>query len=213
MRVFENEGGQTVVEFGIICTVLFLLCLGIVDVGRAFFAYNAVAAAARYGARWGSVVGGTCAGPPPLTSSSDWCNQFGSQGTGFWTTAGNGNLPNQPAGTSCPTVYDKSFAYYYSASSFNSTNTSSIVGAVAQRFDTNNGSFNSITGALTPGFNLSQVKVCIDLPTTATGSTWLPGPGQTVRVTVYYQFNPVGPALLINHSFDLVASSQYDMES
>ena len=219
----SRESGQTAVEFGIICTVLFMMTVALVDVGRAFFAFNAVSAAARYGARWGSVVGGTCLGPPPLSSSSDWCNQFGTQGTDFWSTANNGNLPNQPAGTPCPTSFDPNFnggsnyTGYYSAANFDKTSTSSIVGAVAQRFDTNNGSFNSITGAFTPGFNLQKVKVCIELPTVTDSKsgtlTWLPGPGQTIKVVVYYRFSVIGPKLLGTHDFDLIAASQYDMEA
>lgn len=216
-----GDRGQTMVEFGIICSALFIICLGLVDAGRAFFAYNAVSAAARYGARWASVVGGTCGGPPVLKSTSDWCNQFGTGGADFWSTANNGNLPNQPAGTPCPATFDPNFnggsnySGYYSAASFNTGSSSSIVGAVAQRFDTNGGTSNTIVGALTPGFNLQNLKVCIQLPfeTDTKGTVfWVPGPGQTVKVVVYYRFPLVGPALLIRHNFDLIAASQYDLE-
>ncbi len=48
----KREGGQAVVEFALISLVLMMLTVGLVDLGRGFFQYQAVASAARFGARW-----------------------------------------------------------------------------------------------------------------------------------------------------------------
>src|SRR5689334_15385137 len=99
-----EESGQTVVEFSIIAAALMILTVGLIDVGRAFYQYNAVAAAARYGARWASVVGGTCSPyNGNLSANNDWCNMLGTSSATpqnpFWTAAG--NVPVQASGTAC----------------------------------------------------------------------------------------------------------------
>lgn len=55
MRAAEREAGQSLVEFALGLLVLALLIMGIVDFGRAVFARNAVASAAREGARFAIV--------------------------------------------------------------------------------------------------------------------------------------------------------------
>lgn len=54
--------GQSLVEFALILPVLILIFMGIVDFGRAIYAYNSVSNAAREGARTGIVNQGTGAG-------------------------------------------------------------------------------------------------------------------------------------------------------
>src|SRR5579859_1533384 len=139
MRSDHGESGQAVVEFGIIGIALLMLTAGLVDVGRAFYQYNAVSAAARYGARWGSVVGGTCTGLRGA-STSDWCNQYGTGNAGgFWSTAGNYPLQGN---SDCPQTIIKSQlppyskTPYYQVSNYTQNTSTTIVGAVAQRFDT-----------------------------------------------------------------------------
>jgi Flp pilus assembly protein TadG len=218
MRILRRgERGQAMVEFAIIGTVLMMLSVGLVDVGRAFFQYNAAAAAARYGARWGSVVGGTCA-PRNVEglSSSDWCNQLGSSSgsTAFWTVAGNKPVWSNSTG-SCPTDPSQATSSNsYTASSYTGSSSTTIVGAIVQRFDSSSSSTNFITGNLTPGMDLSNTKVCIQLPSNDWNSDisrWVPFPGDTVTVYIYYPFYPVG-ALLPATSLKLTASAQYEVE-
>lgn len=210
-----REGGQALVEFAILITVFFMLTVGLIDVGRAFYEYNAVASAARYAARWGSVVGGTCATAEEqyATSSNDWCYQMGTQpvstSTLFWQQLG--NKPQQPSSTTCPTSYDKTFAYYYTVSDYASSTSTTIVGAVAQRFDTSNSSSNLINGAATPGFDLTQMKVCIQLPWSSALSQYDTTPGSRIGVYVYYPFTPI-TTMITKVTFNLKASSTYGIE-
>jgi hypothetical protein len=212
----RREAGQAVVEFALIGTILLMLTVGVVDAGRAFYQNNAIAAAARYGARWGSVVGGTC-NNPPSSPTTDWCTQEGNtsvSGTTFWLQ--NGNQPAQSGGTSCPTNGNQTgFPYYrvsdYVASTSTSGTPTTIVGAIAQRYDTTSSSSNVIVGLLTPGFELSSLKVCIQLGWDSSTSSWLHDTGDTVTVYVYYAFHPAGP-LFSNATINLAASSQYVIE-
>lgn len=220
MRIERRERGQVVVEFAVIGLVLMMLTVGLVDVGRAFYGYNAVSVAARYAARWGSVVGGTCTGPGRGGSISDWCNQFGQSTTDFWNTLGNYPLQGN---NSCPTTIQNPPSspnpYYTVSPTYTSSTSTTIVGAVAQKFDTNSTSTSGIpfiTGALTPGFDLSQMLVCIQLPPEAyansgpSGNVTV-GPGYLVTVYVYYPFKPLS-GLFGNVQLNLIASSQYEVE-
>ncbi len=210
----RSEQGQALIEFAVISMALVMLTVGLVDVGRAFYQYNAVSTAARYGARWGSVVGGTCSGARGA-STSDWCNQLGqATSSDFWNTLGNYPLQgNNP----CPTTIQNtppSPNPYYAVSDYVTSTSTTIVGAVGQKFDTNASSSTFIAGALTPGFDLSQLKVCIQLPSEAYSSRtgkWTVGYGYIVTVFVYYPFSPVG-ALFGNVQLNLIASSQYQVE-
>ena len=49
-----SEAGQSTAEFGIVLMVLLMIILGIFDLGRAVFAQNVLAIAAREGARYAS---------------------------------------------------------------------------------------------------------------------------------------------------------------
>jgi Flp pilus assembly protein TadG len=218
----RRERGQAVVEFGIIATVLFVFTLGLLDVGRAFYQYNVVVSAAQYGARFGAVEGGTCSDVLKPPTAGDWCNRGTLAGMPlpaacstppsgaptFW--ASNGNAPCQPLGTSCPNDLT-SFSGYYTVADFKSSSSPSIVGMVAQRFDTTNGSTSVVAGGATPGFDLSQMKVCIQLSIDPYTGQWSYKPGAKVTVFVYYPFSAVGP-LFSARRFTLVASSQYTME-
>lgn len=60
MRIFrrargEHTRGQSLVEFALALPILLLLIFGLVDLGRAVYINNALAEAARDGARYGSV--------------------------------------------------------------------------------------------------------------------------------------------------------------
>ena len=49
--------GQSLVEFAAIATILFMLIMGILEFGRAFYYYSAIVNAAQEGARYGSTTG------------------------------------------------------------------------------------------------------------------------------------------------------------
>ncbi|MGI8825161.1 MAG: TadE/TadG family type IV pilus assembly protein [Chloroflexota bacterium] len=200
-----DERGQAAVEFGIIGTVFFILSIGLIDAGRGFYQYNALSSVARDAARWGSVIGGTCL-QPASASTSDFCNQLGGQsGTVFWSQQG--NVPIQGAGTDCPT-YSTTPGDYYAVGTYASSSSSTVVGAIAHRFDSDSGSSSVITGSRAPGFDWSQLKACVAL--LGSGSN-PPKPGDTVKVALYYPFKAVGP-LLPGGTLPLTASSQFPVE-
>ena len=55
----RREGGQGLVEFAVVVPVFLLLCIGTLDIGRAVWANDSLANAAREGARYASVHGGS----------------------------------------------------------------------------------------------------------------------------------------------------------
>ena len=58
----DSEEGSALVEFAVITLVLLTLLFGIIDVGRALYAYDYVSYAARQAARFAIVRGSTCSG-------------------------------------------------------------------------------------------------------------------------------------------------------
>jgi hypothetical protein len=64
--------GQSLVEFALVLPIFLAILIGMVDIGRAVWANNAVANAAREAARWAVVHGGTpdneCPAGPPVTT-------------------------------------------------------------------------------------------------------------------------------------------------
>jgi len=56
----NRSRGQGMVEFGLVLPIFLVILIGMVDVGRAVWANNAVANAAREAARFASVHGGSC---------------------------------------------------------------------------------------------------------------------------------------------------------
>jgi hypothetical protein len=221
----RREGGQTAVEFALICSVLFLLVMGTVESGRLFFEFNGVSAAASYGARWASVVGGTCLDALQWSTKptgNDWCNQWGNGGTtiadDFWNQAG--NKPKQGNST-CPSSYIYPHPLpdpYYQVSSYYTGTATSVVGAVGQHFDTNStsGKYGTTSpydrGGFTPGFNRSDLWVCIQLNgATYSSSSWTVSAGDSVVVYVYAPATTTDSLDPIQH-VNLVASSQYTVE-
>jgi Flp pilus assembly protein TadG len=65
-RFLENDGGQTLVEFGLVAFMLVMLLLGVFEIGRMILVYTTVANASRAGARYAIVHGSD-----NLASSSD----------------------------------------------------------------------------------------------------------------------------------------------
>jgi len=65
VRQQNGEAGNALVEFTLTMVVILILLFGIVDIGRALFAYDWVSGAARVGARFAMVRGATCTGGVP----------------------------------------------------------------------------------------------------------------------------------------------------
>ncbi len=59
-RARSGQRGQVVVEFVIASSIAFTLMFGVIDFGRALYAYDAVASAARIGSRYAIVHGSAC---------------------------------------------------------------------------------------------------------------------------------------------------------
>jgi Flp pilus assembly protein TadG len=59
----DGEAGSALVEFAVVALVLLTLLFGIVDMGRALFAYDFVGNAARLGTRYAMVRGKNCVLP------------------------------------------------------------------------------------------------------------------------------------------------------
>lgn len=217
--VKRDERGQAMVEMAIIITALFFLTIGLVTVAIAFYQYNALAAGARYGARWAAVVGGTCTerqSDQPDPSTGDWCDQYlAASGTSFWNQTGTYPLQSPGPTTTCPTSYTSSSTYTYKVGTYATSGGTSIAGSIAQHFDTSSGSyFDSIAGGYLPALDLTQLYVCVQpaYSTTTSGRSttysWQFGPGEPVKVVLYYKFTPVS-GLLGSSSLNLVASSTY----
>ncbi|MCI0346852.1 MAG: pilus assembly protein [Chloroflexi bacterium] len=62
----RGEAGQSLLEFALVFPIFLAVLLGMVDIGRAVWANNAVANAAREAARYAAIHGGTKANPCPV---------------------------------------------------------------------------------------------------------------------------------------------------
>lgn len=63
-RVRTGERGTTALEFTVVAVLLLTLVFGIIDFGRALYAYHFVSYAAHQATRWASVRGSNCTGLP-----------------------------------------------------------------------------------------------------------------------------------------------------
>lgn len=218
-RPGNGERGQALVEFALIFGVLMMMTTGLLDVGRAFYEYNALSSASRFAARWASVVGGACV--LPGSNVNDWCTQQGTATGNFWTQKG--NVPIQGNSVPCPS-YQTTPSDYYSASDPDDdndndysvthngdgdtvSNSTTIVGIVAQHFDTSSASTGFVSGTL-GGFDLSKLKVCIQTSNPLSDQVH----GDYVTVVVSYHFDPINFILASRGGFYLVSTSQYNVE-
>jgi Flp pilus assembly protein TadG len=62
LELRKTEGGSAMVDFAVTAVVFLTVLFGIVDVGRAAFAYSWVSSAARQGSRFAMVRGTNCSG-------------------------------------------------------------------------------------------------------------------------------------------------------
>jgi Flp pilus assembly protein TadG len=69
-RRHEGERGQAVAEFAMAIPIVFFVLFGIIDFGRALYAYDLVASAARIGSRYAVVHGSSCTPTPGCTATS-----------------------------------------------------------------------------------------------------------------------------------------------
>lgn len=204
------------IEFAIIGLLLLMITVGLIDVGRGFYAYIQMSSAARFAARWAAVQGGTCGDSnTPSESTGDWCNGLGgSTSTVFW--AQTGNVPLQGSST-CPRSWDSTWShYYYASDASTSTTYPTVISTLERRMDTSSSSSSSQVGNWLAGLDPSQLRACIEISSDAYDSTrtpvWEPVQGDWVTVFVYYHFVPAGGLLGKALSMDLVASSRYVVE-
>src|SRR5690348_7145449 len=73
----RGEKGSTLVEFALVFMLLMTMMLGIVNFGRALYAYHFVSNAARSATRWAAVNGNTCTNDgsctAPISCGSGTC--------------------------------------------------------------------------------------------------------------------------------------------
>jgi Flp pilus assembly protein TadG len=105
----ERSLGQGLVEFGLVLPIFLAILIGMVDLGRAVWANNSVANAAREAARFASVHGGSC---EDLTSTGCVAANYCPVGPAAPTAA----IP--AASSSCPypspskqSIYDTATSY------------------------------------------------------------------------------------------------------
>jgi Flp pilus assembly protein TadG len=67
----KRQRGAAAVEFAFILIVLMTMVLGILDFGRALYAYHFVSHAAKTASRWAAVNGATCGAPSSTCDSCD----------------------------------------------------------------------------------------------------------------------------------------------
>jgi Flp pilus assembly protein TadG len=214
----KGESGQALIEFAFVAVALMIMTVGLADAGRAFFQYNAVSASARYAARWASVEGNTCSENPSNSGASDWCNKFNTTASGFWSQSG--NQPLQGRNVACPSTIDSTFTGYYLDSNGTVANqvttykgTPTIVGSVLQKLDSTTSSSNIVTGAITPGFDSSKIRVCIwtaEQPSDVSNGLYS-RPGTRIGVNVYYPFALISNEF-VTKNFDLIGSADYGVE-
>ncbi len=71
LRIRGSERGSTLAEFGLSFALLFSILFGIVDFGRALYAYDAISDAARIGTRY-AIVRGASSGDPATAATIEW---------------------------------------------------------------------------------------------------------------------------------------------
>jgi Flp pilus assembly protein TadG len=209
----RKESGQAMVEFAVIALILLALTVGFVDVGRAFYQYNAIASAATMAARWASVQGGNCNNTQtPYESTADWCNDLTTSGTKFWAIKGNYPLQGN---SNCPTSFGTVGTDSYQLSDSTANGPTTIVGTVFRRLDTTPNSSNVNVGNWLAGLEPSKTSVCIQLSSTAwqgSGNNWSPQQGDIVTVFVYYHFTALSGLFGKNLVINMAASSRYVVE-
>ena len=109
LRHRDRSLGQGLVEFGLVLPIFLAILIGMVDVGRAVWANNSVANAAREAARFASVHGGSC---EDLTSTGCTSAYYCPVGTNVGTAA----IPT--AGASCPYPSPSKQSIYDAANSY-----------------------------------------------------------------------------------------------
>lgn len=77
-RGFTGERGTSLVEYAIVCVLSLTLLFGIIDFGRALYAYHFISNAARTATRWAAVNGSACSTDSsctaPVSCTSSGCS-------------------------------------------------------------------------------------------------------------------------------------------
>jgi len=108
-RARSRSRGQGLVEFALVLPVFMVILIGMVDLGRAIWANNAVANAAREAARFASVHGGSCEDlQGSVCSSSNYC-PVGPKGPSTAVPSSSTSCPNPSP--SKQSIYDVATNY------------------------------------------------------------------------------------------------------
>jgi Flp pilus assembly protein TadG len=175
-----RERGATLVEFGLSVMVLMTMMLGVVEFGRALYAYHFTSYSARSAARWAAVNGSTC-------SDDTSCNGSYGMNTGYATATDIENYAKNLAPMGMNPSDLTVTACWPSAQSLSLGCASSLVAEPAS----------CTTYSTAPGCNCYSGSIGSD-------NTDANSPGCTVEVTVNYNFHFIFPFI---HTGALTLSS------
>lgn len=78
----RGQAGTTLVEFSLVALILMTLMLGVVDFGRALYAYHFCSDEAREATRWAAVNGYTCSDDTSTSDTGGSCNGVNGMNSG-----------------------------------------------------------------------------------------------------------------------------------
>lgn len=104
----RSEQGSSLVEYALVVMIFFTMLFGIIDFGRALYAYHFVSNAARTASRWAAVNGSACGNDgsctAPVSCSSGSCSSC----TGACAAAGSTDVQNYVTMLAIPAGIDTS---------------------------------------------------------------------------------------------------------
>jgi len=119
----EKERGTELVEYAIVLTLLLMVLFGLIDFGRALYAYHFVSDAAREGTRYAMVRGSTCSSSGCPASSSDIQNYLDKVPAGIdptqlsvtttWNPNSSANCTGTPNAPGCVVEVEVSYNFKF----------------------------------------------------------------------------------------------------
>lgn len=100
--LLADERGQALVEFALTIPVVCAVLFGIVDFGRALYAYDIVGSAARLGTRYAMVRGSSCPTAPACTVDSAHVQTYVRSAIGGFDTGSLTVTTTWPPASGCP---------------------------------------------------------------------------------------------------------------
>ena len=183
LRDERKENGSTMVEFALVVMLLMSLMLGVVEFGRALYAYHFTASAARSAVRWAAVNGSTCASDTSTNDTGGSCDGKDGMNSGPATA---GDIENYAVGLA-PT-------------GINPADVTPVVASWPASGATPPTGSNCATYPTAQGCNCYSKIIGSD-------NTDANSPGCTVEVTVNYDFKFIFP-FIYNGSVNLSSTSE-----